>query len=745
MGRGGGNGIRFRSAQNVSVSPRSVAGTRRNRSVAGLDSGPDSVDDERDGEEPVDERRRQPGVKRACNECRQQKLRCDVVEEPFSHCSRCRRLKLECKIESNFKRVGKRSRNAEMERELAELRQRLASTSAQSPTDSLPPLPTSRSSMTVHSPESNSIRLCHAHRMGSDEAVASLLDLRQGNDGGAALMKTRKDSAAGGRTIEDVTLSQDRVAELFYQFFTFYHPLLPLLDPSKPPDHYHDSSPLLFWVITSIASRRISAPPTLLNSLAPAVLRLTWSALGAIPQNYHVVKALCLLCTWPFPVSSTSSDPTFMLCGSMMNIAMQMGLHRPSYAQDFARFRIQLRDDDIRDRVKTWAACNIVAQSVGTGYGLGQPTFYDWTLEPDPSKEACYQLPKELEDRIRIEMFSDKVTRALYSNRYDPIGLAKDDERYSLCSLLAREFGDLEVQLGPNLSVFNTLHLRAAELHLRLSAFFDSSTSKSYCQDLLCLYYATKSFLSQLLTLGTPDRLLLSSATNHILQLTVAGGFTLYKLLNSFFASHVDVEEGKGLFRESIWAIRSISVLPNDLPARLAEVLAQLWSGAGAGAGAGVGKRVGKEGELDGSLMLKVRCRMSMSLVFDSVWRWREEFQAKGQGNLDSAVKNPTNPDSWADSTPPSSSSSSLSPNNNKVDPSLAPPIHNQYLAGNSPSGVIVGSAGPFISRPASNVNNTLIEANYEVFDPLNWMLDGLVDFPYSLSAMQDLEAQGIA
>jgi hypothetical protein len=35
-------------------------------------------------------------------------------------------------------------------------------------------------------------------------------------------------------------------------------------------------------------------------------------------------------------------------------------------------------------------------------------------------------------------------------------------------------------------------------------------------------------------------------------------------------------------------------------------------------------------------------------------------------------------------------------------------------------------------------------EANYEVFDPLNWMLDGLVDFPYSFAALQGLEQQGI-
>jgi len=35
-------------------------------------------------------------------------------------------------------------------------------------------------------------------------------------------------------------------------------------------------------------------------------------------------------------------------------------------------------------------------------------------------------------------------------------------------------------------------------------------------------------------------------------------------------------------------------------------------------------------------------------------------------------------------------------------------------------------------------------ESNYEVFDPLNWMLDGLVDFPYSYAAVQGLEANGM-
>lgn len=31
------------------------------------------------------------------------------------------------------------------------------------------------------------------------------------------------------------------------------------------------------------------------------------------------------------------------------------------------------------------------------------------------------------------------------------------------------------------------------------------------------------------------------------------------------------------------------------------------------------------------------------------------------------------------------------------------------------------------------NADGLVSESNYEVWDPLNWMLDGLVEFPYSM------------
>ena len=299
------------------------------------------------------------------------------------------------------------------------------------------------------------------------------------------------------------------------------------------------------------------------------------------------------------------------------------------------------------------------------------------------------------------------------------------------------------------------------------------------------------------------------------MQITVASGFTLYKLLNSPLAAHLDREEGKDVFKETIRAIRRMSVVDNDLPARLAEVLVQLWQGGGAGEPHNFAGRLSTDPE--GSLMLKVRCRMSMSLVYDSVWRWREEFQARTRCNLDcmclrrvllllardsgiaaayrcaltresAAVKNPTDPD--ASAAEASSGSTTMAAVNG--DSGLL--AHSQSFllsttAANTPTMVATpgamnggtaatsgangalltlvparspnGHTAPLLhplttsTAPSINsanftsgggCNNTLLtEPTYEVFDPLNWMLDGFVDFPFQPNGMQPLGAEGLA
>lgn len=113
----------------------------------------------------------------------------------------------------------------------------------------------------------------------------------------------------------------------------------------------------------------------------------------------------------------------------------------------------------------------------------------------------------------------------------------------------------------------------------------------------------------------------------YIYQMMVAGGCTLLKLCKSFFASHLDMDYTKGLFNRTIWAVRGVSVSSNDLPERLAEVLAQMWRLGGSS----LERSSTNNTDVDDTLMLKVRCRMSMSLLFDSVWRWREDARTRGR------------------------------------------------------------------------------------------------------------------
>lgn len=51
-----------------------------------------------------------------------------------------------------------------------------------------------------------------------------------------------------------------------------------------------------------------------------------------------------------------------MLSGLMMQIAMQLGLHRPVQAEEFTTFQMAAQGEALKDRLHTWIICNMVAQ-----------------------------------------------------------------------------------------------------------------------------------------------------------------------------------------------------------------------------------------------------------------------------------------------------------------------------------------------------------------------------------------------
>lgn len=688
-------------------------------------------------------------------------------------CSRCSRLKLECKIESHFKRIGKRSKHAEMEKEIERLRRTVAHARSQGflvedDDDIGSPLAQSATSYT---------HTRHPSLMGSDEAVSSLLHLKRGGSYNITQHYSHE--------LEAVRLTDENVAHLFNEFFAFYHPFLPFLNPQQSPDQYKQQHPLLFWSIISVAARRFSPSdcPGLLTSLAGPLTHFLWTTIGEVPSNYHVVKAMCLLCAWPLPTSTSTSDPTHILCGVMMKTATGIGLHRPNHIRDFSRFSVELNKEQLADRVTTWAVCNIVAQNVGTGYGQPASTLYDWTLATRPGDDPALHVSRELEARLQIERFCDKVSKEMYSNASDPRGVAGDEHRAMLLRIYRRDFGELQTsilsqQLGPIVN----LHLRAAALHMRLAGFFDSSTTPGYVDDLMGLWRAATSFLDELLEVdkvtsprdSIGDTILLY-ATNYLQQMLVAAAFALLKLMKSFFYKAIDFGRGRNLFHHSIRAIRATSVVHNDLPWRLAELMVQMWNGA----------RLDQRDQAldsheteaafgDDSLQLKVRCRHSMSHVFDSVWRWREEYQTQGRGPLECkrwmsspAGKGPhraslalpgSRPLSeaelardrpakehrqeltrTADSKQPTNldpANQTSVPTSQQLEATLMPPQVTTAANMLTNGAMTPGAPGMAASAPGANAmigaGMSYGDGSHDFFDPQHWMLDGLLDFNYS-------------
>ena len=157
------------------------------------------------------------------------------------------------------------------------------------------------------------------------------------------------------------------------------------------------------------------------------------------------------------------------------------------------------------------------------------------------------------------------------------------------------------------------------------------------------LYFAITDFLKEV-SPPDGDESIVKHATNYIMQTTLAAGYALCKLLNSSFVDKIPYEEGRQFLCGAVEAVRKMSVITNDLPQRLAEVLAQLWTNS-VNATSVRSLTAGLSIDRSDPLQLKVRCRMSMSILFDGVWDWREVVQVTGRGgDLDSAVKNPTSP-----------------------------------------------------------------------------------------------------
>jgi hypothetical protein len=62
------------------------------------------------------------------------------------------------------------------------------------------------------------------------------------------------------------------------------------------------------------------------------------------------------------------------------------------------------------------------------------------------------ELPEDILVQLRIEKFCDRVSKTLYQNPLDPLGVLLETEQASMMSVLREEYRDLEESLGDRLT-----------------------------------------------------------------------------------------------------------------------------------------------------------------------------------------------------------------------------------------------------------------------------------------------------
>lgn len=163
-------------------------------------------------------------------------------------------------------------------------------------------------------------------------------------------------------------------------------------------------------------------------------------------------------------------------------------------------------------------------------------------------------------------------------------------------------------------------HLLAARLHLHAFYLFDEATSSGYVERILALFATASSLIEHTLNYDLEGPGFTPYCSFYAYQSFMCAAFVLLKVLRSEYYSDLTsqtITTTKRLFNSSITVLRKMSVSNNDLPGRLSDVLAYLYNHPNP-------RVVCSEGE--GALQLGIQSRLSMSIVYDSLWRWRDQF-----------------------------------------------------------------------------------------------------------------------
>lgn len=253
---------------------------------------------------------------------------------------------------------------------------------------------------------------------------------------------------------------------------------------------------------------------------------------------------------------------------------------------------------------------------------------HDWSLSGIMESTSSTAVDLTLRQHLRIEQFRHRVSQSLGTNVLCSPDLLSSD-RLSLYRLFNVSLVELESEiLGPSAAI--SWYLSAARLHLQAFYLLDDASGEGYDERILTLFNTACTLIGLSQELNSNDSNgPVGSESEHTFfaycpffcyQVFVCAAFVILKILdNGFFRPLIDADAGRKLLDSAIVWLRVMSVVNNDLPARLGDVIGFFCT-------------LPEQGVLGGSSredlrLREVKNRLSMSVVYDSLWIWRKQFR----------------------------------------------------------------------------------------------------------------------
>jgi hypothetical protein len=224
-------------------------------------------------------------------------------------------------------------------------------------------------------------------------------------------------SATGtqNRMLDGLIVAGSVIDELFQTFFRDFHPFLPVVDSkANSPNEIYGRSDFLFWAIAGVACRTYSKDPTLLDTLGERVLNLALLSLRR--PSIGTIKGLLLILSWPIPKNPSGNDTTYAISGSVIHMAMQIGLHIPTSSQDFSRVKVNLTEAQIIKRAELWGYCIVTYQRSCSFKGHAPLALLE-TYQDSEQRHALFQrISTSLRFQLKLNGIATRSASALLQN-----------------------------------------------------------------------------------------------------------------------------------------------------------------------------------------------------------------------------------------------------------------------------------------------------------------------------------------